>query len=53
MINQKQGVMYERCCCTASTDGQTKKIMTHIANELRQQGYECDVRDLTAVHHSP
>ena len=26
--------------------------MTHIANELRQQGYECDVRDLTAVHHS-
>ncbi|WP_193015777.1 menaquinone-dependent protoporphyrinogen IX dehydrogenase [Proteus sp. FME41] len=35
-----------------STDGQTKKIMTQIANELRQHGYECDVRDLTAVQQN-
>lgn len=35
-----------------STDGQTKKIMTQIANELRQHGYECDVRDLTSVQQS-
>ena len=35
-----------------STDGQTKKIMTQIANELRQQGCECDVRDLTSVQQS-
>lgn len=35
-----------------STDGQTKKIMIQIANELRQHGYECDVRDLTSVQQS-
>lgn len=35
-----------------STDGQTKKIMTQIANELRQHGHECDVRDLTSVQQS-
>lgn len=35
-----------------STDGQTKKIMTQIANELRQHGHDCDVRDLTSVQQS-
>lgn len=35
-----------------STDGQTKKIITQIANELRQHGHECDVRDLTSVQQS-
>lgn len=35
-----------------STDGQTKKIMIQIANELRQHGHECDVRDLTSVQQS-
>lgn len=35
-----------------STDGQTKKIITQIANELRQHGYECDVRDLTTLNQS-
>lgn len=35
-----------------STDGQTKKIMTQIANDLRKRGLECDVRDLNSVQQS-
>ncbi|CDM91414.1 Protoporphyrinogen IX dehydrogenase [menaquinone] [Xenorhabdus bovienii] len=47
----KKGVFMNYLLLYSTQDGQTKKIITCIAENLRRAGAECDLRDLATIKH--